>query len=398
MLVNTQGSLSKQLTALGSFHMRSSIKEASWETYATPIRHWVRFRIGVQRRHPCQIVSYDRKGVPQLEDDAEESLIQFVEWISLAGTVSPSTASEYVSGVKAAHLLWKGYPYAAITETRFYRLGRVLSGLRKTTTLRKQEPREGLVHAHFVDIFDLHDRLFANKPAPLLLRGEQFAEESVMISLWQAILRPDEVISTSRHPHHAMCDWVNFRNARRQIVPYSTPYSEITCVELTLYDGRKNDTAKQNPPIILAADHDFNSCRFSACFQMHRALNYMAPDVAILGLVPLFPVKLVANIGTNTRHSMRSFSDIALTQCIRTKLAITLHTARGVSAVVLKAYTGYSLRIGGAISLHDAGADGMVIAALGQWRSDVYQLYIRTARHKAMAWTVRMSRGYKAII
>jgi hypothetical protein len=63
---------------------------------------------------------------------------------------------------------------------------------------------------------------------------------------------------------------------------------------------------------------------------------------------------------------------------------------------VLVPYTAYSLRIGGAVVLHDAGADGMVIAALGQWRSDVYPIYIRTARHKAMAWTVRMSRGLQA--
>ena len=64
--------------------------------------------------------------------------------------------------------------------------------------------------------------------------------------------------------------------------------------------------------------------------------------------------------------------------------------------IALKPYTAYSLRIGGAVALHDAGADGLVIAAMGQWRSDVYQIYIRTARHKAMAWTIRMSRGLQA--
>jgi hypothetical protein len=63
---------------------------------------------------------------------------------------------------------------------------------------------------------------------------------------------------------------------------------------------------------------------------------------------------------------------------------------------LLKPYTAYSLRIGGAVALHDAGADGLVIAAMGQWRSDVYQIYIRTARHKAMSWSIRMSRGLQA--
>jgi hypothetical protein len=32
----------------------------------------------------------------------------------------------------------------------------------------------------------------------------------------------------------------------------------------------------------------------------------------------------------------------------------------------LTPYTAYSLRIGGAVALHDAGADGLVIAAMGQ--------------------------------
>jgi hypothetical protein len=62
----------------------------------------------------------------------------------------------------------------------------------------------------------------------------------------------------------------------------------------------------------------------------------------------------------------------------------------------LSGFYPYSLRIGGAVALHDAGADGLVIAALGQWRSDVYQVYIKTARFKAMAWAIRMSRGYEA--
>ena len=66
------------------------------------------------------------------------------------------------------------------------------------------------------------------------------------------------------------------------------------------------------------------------------------------------------------------------------------------SSPALTPYTACSLRIGGAVALHDAGADGLVIAAMGQWRSDVYQIYIRTARHKAMTWTVRMSRGLQA--
>jgi hypothetical protein len=112
----------------------------------------------------------------ELEHDAEESMIEFVEWISLAGSVSPSTAGDYVSAVKAAHLLWKGYPYEAIAKTRFFRLSRVLSGLRKTTTIRKKELREGLLHSHHERFFELHDQLERNNCCP---SKEYFAGESV---------------------------------------------------------------------------------------------------------------------------------------------------------------------------------------------------------------------------
>jgi hypothetical protein len=122
----------------------------------------------------------------------------------------------------------------------------------------------------------------------------------------------------------------------------------------------------------------------------------MHPADELLQSIPLFPQRLIPDIGNNlaaVRDSV-SHTDSALTAMIRSKCAIIFN--KEVKDPSLSVYTGYSLRIGGAIALHDAGADGMVIAALGQWRSGVYQIYIRTARHKAMSWTVRMSRGYKA--
>jgi hypothetical protein len=117
------------LKALGNFNMTEGIKDSSWKSYGTGIRHWLRFRVGVQRRHPCQIIPDSDPMAVEL--DAEDSLIEFVEWVSLAGTVAPTTAGDYVSAVKAAHLLWKGYPYESVAATRFFRLARVLSGLRK---------------------------------------------------------------------------------------------------------------------------------------------------------------------------------------------------------------------------------------------------------------------------
>jgi hypothetical protein len=112
----------------------------------------------------------------------------------------------------------------------------------------------------------------------------------------------------------------------------------------------------------------------------------MHPAEHLLQALPLFPQQLCADIGNNVfaAHSMASHTDSTLTTMIRSKLSIIF--GKPVKDPSLAAFTGYSLRIGGAIALHDAGADGLVIAALGQWCSDVYRIYVRTARHKARSW------------
>ena len=248
--------------------------------------------------------------------------------------------------------------------------------------------------AHHERFFNLHDQLERSNCCPSRV---YFADESVSITLWQAILRPAEVLSTDGNPVHANWSWITFRDRFRRAVHYSTQYFLIESVEIDLMEGRKNDAEKTNPPIILAADHDTSSERFSACFQLHRAINFMHPADNLLQSIPLFPQSLIPDIGSNVAavRALVSHTDSTLTAMLRSKCAIIFN--KEVKDPSLSVYTGYSLRIGGAIALHDAGADGMVIAALGQWRSDVYQIYIRTARHKAMSWTVRMSRGYKAV-
>jgi hypothetical protein len=127
----------------------------------------------------------------------------------------------------------------------------------------------------------------------------------------------------------------------------------------------------------------------------------MNPTKAQMSALALFLTRLVRNISvattpTQLKRELPSFTDTNLTAVIRRWLALILRCSRGASDSTLIMFTGYSLRVGGAVALHNAGADGMVIALLGQWKSDVYQLYIRTARNTAMAWTVRMGRGYKA--
>jgi hypothetical protein len=60
----------------------------------------------------------------------------------LSGTIAAAQLPGIVSAVKAAHLFWHGYPYEAMTSSRFFRLSRVLSGLRKTSSAEKKPPKE----------------------------------------------------------------------------------------------------------------------------------------------------------------------------------------------------------------------------------------------------------------
>lgn len=376
IMTHGKGDLDTILGSLGSAFLLSSVQSSSWETYSTGIRHWIRFRLGVQGRHPSQVIAGDP---PTLEPDAEECLIRFVCWLSLAGTVSPLVAGGYVSAVKAGHLLWHGYPYEAMTVARFFRLSRVLSGMVKTFKGEKKELRRPILHSHFVKMFRAIDGL-------QLAAWTVFAVEALFITMWQAILRPDEVVPTAKNKSFPTLKSVKFQDRFGGEVPFSVEYARIASCEFSP-NGRKNDTSRQNPPIILAADHAIATRRFSACWQLWRLFNEIDPVVTRLGEYPLFPVKILT-------RCMKPIAYDLLGNLVNQYMGL----AHGVpsSDPQLSGFYPYSLRIGGAVALHDAGADGLVIAALGQWRSDVYQVYIKTARFKAMAWTIRMSRGYEA--
>jgi len=124
-----EGDFNAQLDALGECHARASIQDSSWETYATGIRMWIRFRLGVQRRHPSQLDGLHSDGTPRLEVDAEQQLIRFVKWLGFSGTLAPQQRGGYVSAVKAAHLLWFGFPYEAFSQAKFFKLSRTLAGM-----------------------------------------------------------------------------------------------------------------------------------------------------------------------------------------------------------------------------------------------------------------------------
>jgi hypothetical protein len=376
------GNLNSQLDALGEHHARQSIQESSWDTYATGIRMWIRFRLGVQRRHPSQLDGKHTDGTPKLEHDAEQQLIRFVEWLGYSGTLAPAQRGSYVSAVKAAHLLWFGFPYESLVHHKFFRLASVLKGMVKSYKGDKSVLREGMLHQHFDTVFRFIDQAF-KRPTDIL---ETRPMEALLVTMWQGIFRPDECVPTKRNDAFPHMGQVVFRSGAGVPVHYSTPYSEVNYCEYDP-DGRKNDPGRTNPPVILAADHDVKSKRFSACFQLHALFNLVAPRTEHLMATPLFPTRAVGPIFTPYNYD-------ALGKLVKKVMSWALRCSTNDSR--LKPYTAYSLRIGGAVALHDAGADGLVIAAMGQWRSDVYQIYIRTARHKAMAWSIRMSRGLQA--
>ena len=377
------GTFNDELDALGQYHARNSIKEQSWATYATGIRMWIRFRLGVQRRHPGQIDGEHPDGSPKLEADAEQQLIRFVEWLGYSGTLAPAQRAGHVSAVKAAHLLWFGFPYAALTERKFFRLASVIKGLVKTYKGEKKVLREGMLRKHFELIFKFIDDVFSQSNDIYITRPM----EALLITMWQGIFRPDECVITDRNEKFPHMGQVVFRDGYGGPVPYTTPYHKINYCEYDP-DGRKNDPGRTNPPVILAADHSLEARRFSACFQLHQLFNLVRPEVHDLSKVPLFPVRAQGKV-------LSAFTYSALTKLVSRVMSWVFRCNENDTAI-LAPYTPYSLRIGGAVALHDAGADGLVIAAMGQWRSDVYQIYIRTARHKAMAWSIRMSRGLQA--
>jgi hypothetical protein len=142
-----------------------------------------------------------------------------------------------------------------------------------------KELREGLLHSHFERIFQVHDQLNQSNCLPY---RELFADESVATTLWQAILRPAEVLTTDGNPVAVNWSWVVFRDRFRRPVHYSTQYFLIESVEIDLMEGRKDDAEKKNPPVIPAADHATDTSRFSACFQLHRAINYTHPEDHLL--------------------------------------------------------------------------------------------------------------------
>jgi len=57
----------------------------------------------------------------------------------------------------------------------------------------------------------------------------------------------------------------------------------------------------------------------------------------------------------------------------------------------IRSYSPYSLRIGGAVHMHDLGADELTIKAMGRWDSSTYQLYIRTAHIRSIEWSRKMA-------
>jgi hypothetical protein len=105
-------------------------------------------------------------------------------------------------------------------------------------------------------------------------------------------------------------------------------------VEIDLMEGRKDDAEKKNPPIILVADHATDTSRFSACFQATAPSDQciqMHPADKLLQCIPLFPQRLIPEIGINLAavQALVPHTDSTLTTMIRSKCAIIFNKERG---------------------------------------------------------------------
>ena len=402
------------LREMSNMYMNNSVVDSSWKTYRTGIRAWLRFCFCVIHDHPnfaftktSSGSAYEKRGgtPPVFRSNTEEQLMDFFTWLSLEGSVKPDSAEGYVCAVKAAHLVWNGHPFES-SAADFFRLSRVIKGLKKSIISGPVEIKEGITHDHFYRWFQLNDTLprgplgalvYSSHEAKLERMEFIYPIEALMICLWHFILRPDELIITENHATFATVSMICFFSPSGRELPLLAAYEDIGHVTLDLRN-RKNNQSGSNAPLMSAADHDAEGRHFCAAWQLHRLVQYMRPD-GNLKLFPLFPVKATTFVpalpGAPSVFN-KSYTYAQLGAAVKGMMRGVLSCSNGDKR--LQNYTAYSPRIGGSIALHEAGADGLTIRAIGQWRSDVYQLYLRSSRMRALEWSVRVSRGYKAVL
>jgi hypothetical protein len=133
------------------------------------------------KAHPSQLDGTHSDGPPKLESDAEQQLIRFVEWLGHAGTLAPAQRGGYVPAVKAAHLLWFGFPYEPFSHSKFFRLTRALDGMVKLHKGLELPLREGMLRMHFQRIFAFIGGNFT-EPADICFTRPM---ETLLITMWQ---------------------------------------------------------------------------------------------------------------------------------------------------------------------------------------------------------------------
>jgi hypothetical protein len=272
-----------------------------------------------------------------LESDAEQQLIRFVEWLGHAGTLAPPQRAGYVSAVKAAHLLWFGCPYESFSHCKFFRLTRALDGMIMLHKGSKRALREGMLRVHFQRIFVFIDSEFTAKSDIYFVRPM----EALLITMHVARNFPPRRV----RPHS---EEQNFPSHGPNCIPRPVwclcslldPLQQARSITagMTRMAGRMTHPGRTNPPVILAADHDDKSKRFSACFQLHALFNLMRPTEASLTTTPLFPTRAQAG-----PHSS-PFDYDGLGKLVRRVMSWAFRCQE--SSPMLTPYTAYSLRIG----------------------------------------------------
>ena len=74
----------------------------------------------------------------------------------------------------------------------------------------------------------------------------------------------------------------------------------------------------------------------------------------------------------------------------RQKFSTMLREILARAGIDSSGYNTHSFRIGAATTAHEAGIPDIDIKMLGRWKSDAYQLYVRTSREKLATLTTRL--------
>ncbi len=312
----------------------AGLASSSLRAYGPGLRAWLSF---CAARHLPTLLPGD---TPQDQRAAEEAVCLFA--IQLARSLSAPTIRVYLAAVRLHHIRMLGsHPWAA-----GLRLPLVISGI------RRQQQR-----------------------AP----AKRTAVTLDLLLEWRAQLQLDR-------PHDATV-WAAILTAFFGLLRVS----EYTLPARSAFDAARHLTR---------GDVSFLRDRSGAVHAMELHVKFakaaqLGSDTPVPFAVqggPLCPVAAIAHLlrlrpGAPTEPLFALATGPLSTPAFNAAFAglVSNSSARGSLT------TAHSLRIGGAMALHTAGAPDTVLQGIGRWRSGAFREYLRHSRPTLLAWAAQMS-------